>query len=121
MDKGHFEPRFRCLEHKAGVECLDVNKDRTLLFSGSADKTICIWNISSEDDLVAPDDDAAKRTKYGEKILPLKPSIGSLSGHTDGVTCLRSFDAVSLFSGGLDQSVRMWDIQSMSNAKVMVR
>ncbi len=75
--------------HQASVPAIAWSRDGTQIISGSADKTLAIWDAAS-----------------GRKLQ-------SLQGHTDGVTCLAlSPDGSWLVSGSADTTLIIWDLQT---------
>ncbi|VDM47560.1 unnamed protein product [Toxocara canis] len=67
---------------------LAISPDNKLCFSCSADGKIIIWDLDS------------------------KKMITCLPGHQDGASCVDlSNDALRLWSGGLDNTVRSWDLR----------
>ncbi|VDK17268.1 unnamed protein product [Anisakis simplex] len=67
---------------------LAISPDNKLCFSCSADGKIIIWDLDS------------------------KKMITCLPGHQDGASCVDlSSDALRLWSGGLDNTVRSWDLR----------
>ncbi|KAK1436563.1 hypothetical protein QVD17_02344 [Tagetes erecta] len=87
--------------HKLAVLCLSAAGN--LLFSGSADKTICVWK------------------KEGNNHL----CLSVLTGHTGPVKCLavereegKSSDEVKwvVYSGSLDKSVKVWNVSEKSTS-----
>lgn len=74
--------------HSARVHSLIINKESNRLFSGSADKKICLWDIAQN-----------KR-------------IAELEGHGNLINGLAlSIDEKTLFSGSEDRTVRGWNIE----------
>ena len=59
-----------------------------MLFSGSEDKTIKVWNLAC------------------------KSCIFSMKGHTDYVNKLLLFSPEVLCSGSLDSSIRFWNVET---------
>jgi hypothetical protein len=81
--------------HKSHVSCLaNINR---YLASGSSDKTITIYDIST-----------FKR-------------ISVLNGHEGPVTTLayKSNDSNILFSGSTDRTIRIWDIERNTNIRIL--
>ncbi|KAI1709278.1 protein groucho-2 [Ditylenchus destructor] len=80
---------------KASLNCeaqacyaLAISEDNRLCFSCCADGNIVIWDLVSE-------------TK-----------VASLLGHQDGASCVDlASDGIKLWTGGLDSTVRSWDIR----------
>jgi len=73
--------------HQGWVRCVDVDISNEMFVTGSADRTIKIWDLASGD-------------------LKL-----TLTGHTDHVRGVKlSSRHPYLFSCGLDQTVRCWDL-----------
>ncbi|KAC9793720.1 hypothetical protein E3N88_45254 [Mikania micrantha] len=88
--------------HKLAVLCLTAAG--SLLFSGSADKTICVW----------------KKEGNNHSCLSV------LTGHTGPVKCLtverdaRKESKWVVYSGSLDKSVKVWSVSERSPEKKMV-
>ena len=80
--------------HTKSVKSLCVNPDDKLLFSGSADETIRVWDILSSTCLIVLDE------------------------HSDSIfsVCI-STDGKLLFSGSADGYVKIWEIKSNNNSK----
>jgi F-box/WD-40 domain protein 7 len=78
--------------HQGAVSCLTV-KDQ-ILFSGSGDNTIKIWDIEN-----------------GKEIR-------TLNGHQAPVCCLTVQDGI-LFSGSSDNTIKIWDIESGTELKTL--
>lgn len=74
--------------HTDSVNVLTIYVDARTLATGSADKTIQLWNIKDTD----------------------KP-LHTFTGHTDGITAMDfSVDGTLLASGSSDKTVRLWDL-----------
>jgi len=74
--------------HKSFIRCLILSEDKTTLFSGSADKTIKIWNLSNY------------------------TCIKTLEGHSTWVNIILLFRPGLLCSVSLDSLIKFWDIES---------
>ncbi|CAG8672384.1 11750_t:CDS:2, partial [Gigaspora margarita] len=93
-----YEFKHKLLGHTAGIISLEINSNETLLFSGSVDKTIRIWNINTGD------------------------FLHRLYGHDDTVSTLMLVpqpstddqdDQYWLVSGSNDTSIFVWDLDQL--------
>lgn len=122
---------FECVGHSGTVEALALNKSETLLASGSWDQTVSIWTTSNDDETVTvAEDDAApkKKSKHAKTSSRhatqkrIKSAKTALHGHSGAVKCL-TFDEGSqqsrLFSGGMDHSIRQWDLERESSVHML--
>lgn len=75
--------------HTATVRSIQIVNDGTMLISGSRDETICIWDLSSESDVINP------------RLV--------LTGHTKTIRCLRVQDGL-IVSGSYDWDARVFDV-----------
>ncbi|KAG6403161.1 hypothetical protein SASPL_135378 [Salvia splendens] len=81
--------------HKLAVLCLAAAG--SLVFSGSADKTICVWRREGQ----------------------VHTCLSVLTGHTGPVKCLavekdKEDDKWVVYSGSLDKSVKVWSVSEMA-------
>jgi len=101
--------------HTESVECLAVNDDKTKLISGSWDKNIKLWNLSSEEgdeNLESGEQDEPKKKKKSEVKVSVKTPIITLSGHTQNVSACKwmSSSANTACTASWDHSIKLWDI-----------
>ena len=74
--------------HAGDVAALAVNGDATILYSGSEDRTIKVWDL-----------------RAGRELRTLR-------GHMGDITSLAlSGDGKRLFSGSMDRTVKIWDLE----------
>ena len=127
----HCEQQLR--GHTSGVRCLAV-ACRSLL-SGSADKTIRVWDLDSWQCTAV-----LEGHRRGVSCLAVRGEVlfsGSddqsicvwstevmectqvLKGHTESVSCL-ALSELHLISGSHDMSVRLWDLGSWQCAHVLL-
>ncbi|KAK4280575.1 hypothetical protein QN277_012187 [Acacia crassicarpa] len=64
------------------------------LFAGAMDGVIYVWRLSSEGN------------------FPFKP-LGTLTGHTKAVVCLTGGPGDKLYSGSVDHSIKVWDLNTL--------
>jgi tetrahydromethanopterin S-methyltransferase subunit G len=84
---------WRCIntltDHSDTVNCVAISPDGQNLVSGSADKTIKIWNL-----------------KTGRQLH-------TLEGHSDKVNCVViSPDGQNLVSGSADRTIKIWNLNT---------
>lgn len=82
-------PKHELAGHAGAVYSLAASLERGVVFSGGHDAAIKAWSFSPE---------------AGRFV-----AAGALAGHSRGVTCLAAAGNL-LFSGSLDGSVRVWDL-----------
>lgn len=117
-----------CLKDNYIRSCKLFNDGSTLLIGGEA-STVALWDLTTETktlDLetesqacyalaLSPDEKLLFACLADGNILIYdihnKAKVGTLPGHQDGASCLDlSRDGTKLWSGGLDNSVRCWDL-----------
>jgi WD40 repeat protein/uncharacterized caspase-like protein len=80
---------YTLTDHLDTVNCVAISPDGQTLVSGSADKTIKIWNL-----------------KTGRQLL-------TLEGHSDTVnSVVISADGQTLVSGGADKTIKIWHLNT---------
>ncbi|KAJ3088374.1 WD repeat-containing protein 12 [Physocladia obscura] len=119
---------FECIGHKGSVDGLSVNETKTHFASASFDSIVKIWTSSTNDDTVHSQQHeqselASKRKRLADSEVLLKDCIQNLEAHVGPVTSV-AFSKVAgevntLFSGGADHSVRIWNIETGKNLHSM--
>ncbi|PON46560.1 Coatomer beta subunit [Parasponia andersonii] len=86
-------------KHKSAVNALALSSDGLVLYSGACDRSILVWERSSDGSHEEGGADGG-----GDMIV-----VGALRGHTKAILCLAvvSFDLVC--SGSADRTVRVWN------------
>jgi len=91
------KPLHELRGHEASVRCLAYDSRKKYLFSGSFDRTVCIWDIGPPG-----------RERFAQLV-------GRLSGHESKVKSVAWHAASRLvFSGGDDHKIFAWSTQSGS-------
>ncbi|KAH6560581.1 hypothetical protein BASA50_001390 [Batrachochytrium salamandrivorans] len=113
---------YQCNDHRGSVESISVSSDAAFFATGSWDQTIRIWTTDPEDiEQTEVERTSKKRQKLAVK-KNIKTSETVLEGHAAAVTCVAfgpDSDNTTVYSGSLDHSVRVWDIQAQSNISTM--
>lgn len=116
---------YECRGHTGGVESIALNAAGDQFASGSADATIKIWTtiIPTVSDHIEEVTETRKKRKTVKEDRILKAPIATLSVHTGPVSAV-VFNPTSqetLYSGGWDHSVRVWDIENSVNITTKVK
>ncbi|KAJ3368564.1 ribosome biogenesis protein ytm1 [Allomyces arbusculus] len=112
--------------HTGAIEALAHVPDLDQLFTASWDGSIKVFSTKSGDLTSAAAPPAAKKarrtanTTPSTPSLPTIPALGSMYGHHGAVTAL-SCDPTTrtLFSGGHDHGVRVWDLATHTTVQTM--
>ncbi|KAJ3018791.1 UNVERIFIED_CONTAM: WD repeat-containing protein 12 [Siphonaria sp. JEL0065] len=120
---------YECVGHKGSVDGLAVNNARTHFASASFDGSVKIWTTSTTDDTVTQStststaEGSTKRKRTEDSHVRSKAPISSLETHVGAVTSVtfskREGEVHTLFSGGADHTVRVWDIEGGKNSYTM--
>ncbi len=115
--------------HKNAVYCVYFSANRKYIASGSADKTVKIWNVSTGDCLATltghiksvrsvsfSGDEKYVVSGSDDKSVMIwdvatSNCLATLTGHTSGVTSVSfSVDGKYVASGSSDKTVKIWDV-----------
>lgn len=134
---------FQCVGHEGTVESLSVSGTGTYFATACSDASVRVFttdaaDIDDEDeDSENEDEDSGKRRKLNnsrkqssKKVsTPMKSPLATLTGHvgavnsvtyhTEKTTTETTTLDKTLYSCGMDGSVRVWDIESLSNIRTM--
>ena len=119
--------------HTDSVCCIAVTSDSKYIISGSADKTIRLWDLNSKRQecilqghsniviriAVTQDNKYIVSASFDKTVriwdLQQKVQIVILNGHTDEVYCIGvTSDNQYIASGSADKTVRLWNFQNKS-------
>jgi len=111
-------PRFRSrassttLEgHAASVRAVTFSPDGLYIASASDDRTIRVWRNSGKAEALPPPADS--QTVQQETSSQNMSDTRELTGHTNGVWSVAvSPDGASIVSGSVDDSIRVWDLET---------
>ncbi|KAG0268661.1 WD repeat-containing protein 12 [Actinomortierella ambigua] len=111
---------YECKGHTGAVESISLNATGDRFASGSTDATIKVWSTKVPK-VSDPMEDAGKSRKRAKTSAKddrvYKAPLVTLTAHTGPVSAV-VFNPTAkdtLYSGGWDHSVRMWDIESHVN------
>lgn len=118
---------FEGIGHTGSINSISVGQDKQQFATASWDASIKIWNVDSSDfDESIPSVEHSKSNKkkrIAEREVPKKESTLTLEGHVGSVSAIEFSKLpggnTTLYSGGFDHSVRVWDIESNSNVHAM--
>ena len=126
-----------CTGHTDSVESVAVAPLGTQIASASWDATIKLWDITNADSAIPADADAVASSaaapnakKARKSAAAASPSIASvpafsplstLTGHLGAVTSLVFPHPAALYSGGMDHTLRQWDLAASGGAPVATR
>ncbi|HPO35853.1 MAG TPA: caspase family protein [Syntrophales bacterium] len=122
--------------HSSFVHSVAISSDGKFLASGSADKTVKIWDLMKGTEIRTFSDnksginclifspDGRQVASGGYKTITLREVAGSgekvLSGHSDWINSLAfSPDGKLIASGSLDGTVKLWDTQTGEEIKTL--
>ncbi|KIC74085.1 F-box/WD repeat-containing protein 7 [Neochlamydia sp. EPS4] len=131
MEKGEYA--FSTLQSQGScIRCLKIVNG--LLYSGSIDSTITIWNIRNQEQQTILKGHQSSvnclKVEYGrifsgssDKTIRLwniqtKKSQGTFHGHESFIGCLK-VNQGTLYSGSSDDTIRLWDIETQQQLSVL--
>jgi WD40 repeat protein len=98
------------LAHTGAINSVAYSADGKLLVTGALDNSVMLWTVP---DAPAPPDDKAK--------VPEFKAFAQLQGHSNWVLSIAiSRDGKTIVSGSRDNSARIWDVPTTSNATTPV-
>jgi len=123
------QTKYELTGHSDKVICLAISPDKKTLVSGSDDRRIKIWQLSTRQELrtlnghsstvtclaISPDGQTLISGSKDHTIkiwdLSTGQELGTLTGHYGTVTCLAiSADGQTLVSGSQDQTIKVWRV-----------
>lgn len=64
-------------QHGATVESMDINRDGTLIATGSIDNKVCFWNVEYFEEVSMTDKNKKDNDKARENNLPSSHSVNA--------------------------------------------
>ncbi|KAJ3277644.1 WD repeat-containing protein 12 [Borealophlyctis nickersoniae] len=118
---------FACGGEAGTVNSIAVNSTGSHFASAYHGGSICVWTTSEddveEDDQDAEQTDSRKRRRLENRPVPVKRPSATLDAHVGSVSSVvYQADAgveAKLYSGGMDHSVRVWDVETAANTSTM--
>ncbi len=124
--------------HTEGVTSLALSADGETLISGSADRTIKVWNLSTGKEVrtltghtqeiwslaLSADGETLVSGSYDRTIKVWKLSTGkqvrTLTGHTEGISSVAlSVDGETLVSGSEDRKIKVWNLSTGTDVQTL--
>lgn len=131
-------PPQRIEGHSAPVKDIGFDKRSQVIASASSDTTVRLWlvengqplhtvrtNAEAVNALAFSKDDHLLVSGGSDKLIHIFDMVDStgslgLAGHTNEITCMVFAQNKLLASGGWDNSVRLWDMQTRRQRSVLI-
>jgi len=101
------KPLFKLKGHSESIDTCSVSEK--LILTSGYDKMVKIWSADTE---VVDEGIPEEKKGPGQKGVPRSPIL-TASGHSEAVTssCLHVNHSDKAYTGSLDHSIRLWDIE----------
>ncbi|EFA86552.1 WD40 repeat-containing protein [Heterostelium album PN500] len=114
--------------HQGSVESVASNPDGTRFASGGYDNKLRLWdlqNLPQPQPQQQPNKKSRKNGAIASSTNILEPSIiteslSTLEKHSQPITTIDWPTQFQLISGGMDKSIRLWDLETMSDTQTMM-
>merc|ERR1711990_812587 len=111
------KPIYSLRGHRGSVESI-ISLENGVIASTGYDKTIRIWR--DLDKLPEYSDDiSAKKKANREERGEVRTSDTMMEGHSESVMTLTKMSSHELVSGGMDNTIRVWDLNKMQEENVL--
>jgi len=109
-----------CAGHSDSVEAVATAPGAAVFASGGWDNSVKLWDTSDASKAIKQEEEAAPVAKKARKsaaavqaaAIPTFAPLQSLEGHTGAVTALVYPHPSALYSGGMDHTLRQWDVST---------
>lgn len=111
VEKNWRTGHFKTLTFRAHLDSiLTLKMQFNLLFTGSYDNTIAIWNLPQL--IKASKISNLNSAETGKQITNTTPQLlRRLTGHQDAIKAI-SFNGTTLITGSLDKTIKIWNFQT---------
>ena len=96
-----------CKGHERGVDCVDINPDRSKMASGSWDTMLKIWSTKLRDD---NDDGPTTSKKIRTDTEQARTPIVTLAGHREAISGAQWMDNNTIATSSWDHTIKIWDL-----------
>jgi ribosome biogenesis protein YTM1 len=117
---------FDCKGHSGSVDCMAVNPSNTMWVSGSWDRVLHLWSMTSsnEEEMVSSPSVTETRINKRRRIdsdphMVVKKPVATMTAHLQAVTCVAYPSLETVYSGGYDQCIRIWDTLMNVNVRTL--
>ncbi|XP_055386514.1 ribosome biogenesis protein WDR12 homolog [Condylostylus longicornis] len=93
---------YTCKGHERGIDCVDVNADKTKFATGSWDTMLKIWSADISD----VDDRKRSKSETGATRTPL----ATLQGHRENISAVQWMDSDTIITASWDHTIKFWDL-----------
>lgn len=115
---------FDCQGHSGSVHCIAIDPSNTMWVSGSWDRNIHLWSMMRSDEKKESQEHLETTTSKRRQInhkkhVSIKNPIATMTAHSQAVTCVAYPSAETIYSGGHDQCIRIWDASMAVHSRTL--
>jgi len=110
-------PVYSLRGHHGSVETVTAATENVICSAGQ-DKKVNIWKEISKSE-ETPDETSGKKRAKREARGEIKTTDTKLEGHSEAVTCSGMIGKNELATGGMDNTLRIWDLEKLDESNTL--